>query len=263
VTKSGDIRPSVLMSLLDNSCEINGLVAVSHGNNEIGTIQPITELCKVAHDRGYLFHVDVSQTAGRLPLAIDQDEIDLACISSHKMYGPAGIGALYITAGLERSICPLIHGGGQERGIRSGTIAPFLAVGFGTAAAIAKRQIGTDSQHQIKLTDLFLCCLRERSVSFEVIGHKSSRLPGHLSLLFYNIVADDLLAIMMPKLSVSAGAACATGELRASHVLRAIGLTEDTAGQVVRISFGRDTKPQTAIEAANIFAASIEQIKRR
>ena len=234
-----------------------GLVAVGHGNNEIGTLQDIAELAKIAHVHGHLLHVDASQTAGHYPLAATDDELDLICLSSHKMYGPAGIGALYVDPALLGALHPQLHGGGQERGIRSGTVAPFLAVGFGTAARLAHQDASEHRRHLDTLMRVFLDQLEVSGIQFSVLGHPTLRLPGHLSLQFPGISADDVLTRLLPSLSASTGAACQSGELRASHALRAVGLSEMQAGQVIRISFGRSSLLHEASEAAALLADAI------
>lgn len=263
VTEIGYIEPQLLRASLAAVPDECGVVAFAHGNNEIGTIQSIRDLCWVAHSHGHIVHVDCAQTAGRLPIAVDSDDIDLLGLSSHKMYGPAGIGALYIAPEVIKHMRPLFHGGGQERGLRAGTVAPFLAVGFGKAAEIAKSRMARDAIQLSALTDAFLNTLRVHIVAFNLIGSTSVRIPGHLSLQFPGIGADDLLALLRPTLSASSGSACSSGELRASYVLRAIGMDEEAANQVIRISIGRETSMENVIESAHQIAKAIEQIRRR
>jgi len=253
----GRILPSSLDEQLCSTDGGPGMVAVGHGNNEISTIQDIQALAKVTHAHGHLLHVDASQTAGHWPLATMNDEIDLLCLSSHKMYGPAGIGALYVAPPLMGDLRPLLHGGGQEYGIRSGTVAPFLAVGFGIAARLAHQKSSEHRHHLDELASTFLRHLRSYGTDFRVLGHPTIRLPGHLSIHLLGVSADDVLARLLPSLSASTGAACQAGELRASHVLRAIGMSETEAGQVIRISFGRPNLLHQAIEAARLLASAV------
>lgn len=260
VDDHGRVLPSALADQLRGDDIRPGLVAVGHGNNEIGTIQDIAALARTAHECGHWLHVDASQTAGHSPLAVTDDEIDLLCLSSHKMYGPAGIGALYINPSELSELRPLLHGGGQERGMRSGTIAPFLAVGFGRAAELARRNIDQHRQRLEGLARFFLEVLDAQGLRYVLLGDPVKRLPGHVSMHIPGVWADDVLGRLLPWLSASSGAACASGEHRASHVLRAVGLNETQASQVVRITFGRTTQTGHALEAASQLLEAVRRI---
>jgi cysteine desulfurase len=246
----GRIEASGLKAQLRESDTTPGLVAVGHGNNEIGTVQDVAVLARVAHEHGHLLHVDASQTAGHWPLSVIADELDLVCLSSHKMYGPAGIGALYVDPILLSQLRPMIEGGGQQQGARSGTVAPFLAVGFGAAARLA---VCSATEHRLHLQSLaatFIAQLDAQGLVYSMLGDPANRIPGHLSLHIPGIAADDVLGRLLPHVSASSGAACASGELRASHALRAVGLDESQASQVIRFSFGRSSRLEEASEAA-------------
>jgi cysteine desulfurase len=263
VSVTGLIDATGLQADLQRRGQSPGLVAVSHGNNEIGTLQPLPELGRIAHAAGHLLHVDASQSAARVPISVEDDGCDLLCLSSHKLYGPAGIGALYLAPDLLQDLQPLLHGGGQEGGRRSGTVPPFLAVGFGTAAALAKRNLAEDQRHVVQIVEAFLNRLEEHGIAFALIGHPERRLPGHLSLRFEGVDSEDMISILAPSLSASTGAACAAGELRASRVLRAIGLDEQAASEVVRISFGRESSLAQASRAAQLVAEAVRRIRGR
>lgn len=237
-----------------------GLVAVGHGNNEIGTVQDVAALAQVAHEHGHLLHVDASQTAGHWPLSAIEDQLDLICLSSHKMYGPAGIGALYVDPSLLQQLRPMMHGGGQQQGIRSGTVAPFLAVGFGAAAALAERVAVEHRLHLQALAAAFLAQLDAQGLVYSLLGDPVNRIPGHVSLQIPGVAADDVLGRLLPHLSASSGAACASGELRASHALRALGLDESQASQVIRFSFGRSSRLEEAGQAATRLLEAIQRI---
>ncbi|MFE0500060.1 cysteine desulfurase family protein [Lysobacter soli] len=260
VDRQGRLRSSALAEQLQREDRRPGLVAVGHGNNEIGTIQDIAALARTAHENGHWLHVDASQTAGHNPLAVADDEIDLLCLSSHKMYGPAGIGALYVDPHQMSELRPLLHGGGQERGLRSGTVAPFLAVGFGKAAELAHRRIDQHRQRLESLARSFLDVLDAQGLDYALLGDPIERLPGHVSLHIPGVWADDVLGRLLPWLSASSGAACASGEQKASHVLRAVGLSETQASQVIRISFGRTSQASHALEAASQLLAALRRI---
>lgn len=262
-SSSGRIDLDTFAHELDRYDAAPGLIAVGHGNNEIGTLQPIMDIAEYVHARGHVLHVDASQSAGRVPLNVDETGCDLLCMSSHKLYGPGGIGALYIAAELQHELQPQIHGGGQERGLRSGTIPTFLAVGFGTAASIARQALSEAQLHQVQLVERFLATLREHGLAYLLIGHSEQRLPGHASLRFPGVDAEDLLAMLAPSLSASTGSACAAGELRSSPVLRSLGLDEQAASEVVRFTFGRMSSLENAYRAAALVALAADRIRAR
>lgn len=237
-----------------------GLIAIGHGNNEIGTVQDVAALARVAHEHGHLLHVDASQTGGHWPLAATEDALDLVCLSSHKMYGPAGIGALYVDPVLLPQLRPMMLGGGQQQGVRSGTVPPFLAVGFGAAATLARRAAAEHRLHLQALAAAFLARLDAQGLEYSLLGDPVNRIPGHLSLHLPGIPADDALGRLLPFVSASSGAACSSGELRASYVLRALGLDENQASQVIRFSFGRSNRPDEASEAAMRLLEVIQRI---
>ena len=263
VTATGRIDPFDLLAALAGSAATPGLVAMAHGNNEIGTLQPLANLGDIAHAHGHLVHVDASQSAGRVTVAVGKMECDLLCLSSHKLYGPGGIGALYVAPALRALLTPQSHGGGQEGGLRSGTVAPFLAVGFGTAAQLAQRRLAEEGAHLQIVARSFVGALTAHDVDFDWVGEPEQRLPGHVSLRFPGRDADDLLAVLAPVVSASTGSACAAGELRASPVLRALGLDERAAGEVVRFTFGRTTRTQDAQRAAAQVAAALRRVAER
>lgn len=263
VTQDGLIDLERFESDLANEESALGLIAIGHGNNEIGTVQPIATIAKTAHTHNHILHVDASQSAGRIRLNVDKLNCDLLCISSHKIYGPSGIGALYISEELKQELQPQIHGGGQEGGLRSGTVPTFLAVGFGKAAKLTAQALSEPGHHQSHLVDHFLRCLGDSQIEHELIGHAEQRLPGHASVRFPGVDAEDLLTVLAPSLSASTGSACAAGELRASPVLRALGLDEQTASEVIRFTFGRMSDMESANTAANIIASAVTRIYDR
>lgn len=263
VQSTGLVDVSALPAALNTPQLTPGMVAIAHGNNEIGTLQPLPELAERVHAYGHLLHVDAAQSAGRVPLDVEAIDCDLMCLSSHKLYGPGGIGALYVAPDLQDQIEPQLHGGGQEGGVRSGTVPAFLAVGFGAAATLARQRVAQDAERQKQLAAAFLAALSEYGVAFQLIGHPTQRLPGHLSLRFPGLDAEDLLARLAPELSASTGAACAAGELRSSHVLRAVGLSERDAGEVIRFTLGRTTREEDVSVAAERTAVAIRRIQER
>lgn len=260
---TGRIDAEALVAALTTTDERIGMIAIAHANNEFGTLQPLAALGEIVHAHGHVLHVDASQSAGRVPLAIGDLGCDLLCLSSHKLYGPGGIGALYVAPELHADLQPLLHGGGQEAGLRSGTVAPFLAVGFGAAAKLAVRRAAEAGAHLHAVARTFVEVLTAKGVLFHWVGDPEERLPGHVSLRFPNRDAEDLLAVLAPALSASTGAACAAGELRASPVLRALGLDETAASEVVRFTFGRTTLLHEAQRAAIAVAAGLERLAQR
>jgi cysteine desulfurase len=226
------------------------VVAVLQVNNEIGTIQPVAELARSAHAAGALFLCDAVQGAGKLAPPAGADMIAL---SAHKLYGPKGIGALWVRDGIQLS--PLIYGGGQESGLRSGTLSPALCVGFGAAAALAKTRADADAAHVSGLWE------RARAIfsGWTLNGSAGQRWHGNLNL---RKPALDVARLMsdLRDIAFSAGSACASGSGRPSHVLRAIGLTDTEAKTSVRIGFGRYTMAAQVEDAcARIVAAAAAQ----
>lgn len=222
------------------------LVTLAHANNELGTVQSVAELASVTHHLGGYVHVDAAQSAGKLRVDVGKMGVDLASVSSHKMYGPAGIGALYVAADMRAAMRPLMTGGGQEGGLRPGTVPVFLAVGFGEAATLAARRLEVDEQQLQAVATAFVQELRRHDVDHDILSPPQGGLPGLVSLFLPNMDAADLLDRLAWGVSASTGSACNAGEVRASHVLRAIGLSEAHARQVVRLGFGRDNTEEEA-----------------
>jgi cysteine desulfurase len=259
----GQIDIERLSVLMAGAEVMPGLVAVTYGNNEIGTLQDMAAISGIAHASDHAVHVDASQSAGSETLDVRRMGCDLLCLSSHKIYGPGGIGALYVAPSLRGELQPQLHGGGQEGGLRSGTVPVFLAVGFGMAARLALQSKDQHRRHLHALAEAFQARLCESGIDFEIVGAPEARLAGHCSVRFLGIDADDLLGVLAPTLSVSSGAACAAGELRASPVLRALGLDERAAGEVVRLTFGRDMPIERGTWVADQVAYAVRRILAR
>jgi cysteine desulfurase len=219
--------------------ERTGLVAAMLVNNEIGVVQPVEEIGRLAHDRGALFFCDAVQGFGRVALPLDA--CDMVAISAHKVHGPKGIGALWIRNGVE--IDPLLHGGGQEGGIRSGTLSPALCVGFGEAARLLGER--DDSLHVEKLWRLAREQLGDRWV---LNGSASERYHGNLNIRAQGLDSARLISEVR-RVAFSSGSACASGSGRSSHVLAALGLGGREARSSIRIGFGRYTKEEELAEA--------------
>ena len=236
------------------------LVSVMAVNNEIGTVQPLTEIAALCAGAGAAFHTDAAQALNALAIDVATLGADLMSLSAHKAYGPKGMGALYVRRGLQVRPKPIIHGGGQEGGLRSGTLPTPLCVGFGEACRILANERDSDAKRIRILRDRFLAKLRERVPGLAVNGHHGSRHPGNLNLLFPSIDASLLLQNLHPTVAASTGSACTSGQPEPSHVLRAIGLSEQDAMSSVRFSIGRFTQAAEIDITVDLLKAVIERL---
>jgi cysteine desulfurase len=234
------------------------LVSIMAANNEIGVVQDLAAIGAIVHGAGALFHTDAAQAFGKLALDVNAQSIDLMSISGHKLYGPKGIGALYVRRRPRVRLEPLFSGGGQERGLRSGTLAPALVVGLGEAAAIAGREMTAE---QARLGDLAALFLRRLgNAGFTIHGDRQARLPGNLNIGFDGVAALDLIAAV-PELAMSVGSACTSAEVEPSYVLTALGLDAATAGEAIRIGFGRFTTGAELTHAADRLKAAVAGLR--
>lgn len=207
-------------------------------SNEVGTINPIGEIGRLCHARGIVFHSDATQAVGKIPLDVVENSIDLLSLSAHKMYGPKGIGALYVRRDPRVRLMPLFDGGGHERGMRSGTVAVPLVVGLGRAAEIAARERPEEAPRIEALRDRLHAGIADRVEAIRLNGHPTRRLPGNLNLSF-SYVDGEALMMAMRDVAVSSGAACTSADPEPSHVLLAIGLDEEMARASLRFGVGR------------------------
>jgi cysteine desulfurase len=238
------------------------LITVMHANNEIGTIQPIEEIGKIASEKKIYFHTDAVQTVGKIPVDVKKMNVDMLSLSSHKLYGPKGIGALYIKKGVR--IEPLLHGGGHERGLRPGTENVAGIVGLGKACSIAKVSQETDAQKltnlRNKLVDGVLNSIEESYLN----GDRTKRLPNNANFRFTGIEGESLILHLDTKgIAASTGSACSSTKLEASHVLTAIGLKEVEAHGSLRISLGHENTEEDieyAIKAISEVVAQLRQM---
>ena len=233
------------------------LVSLMAVNNEIGTIQPIAEAARLTRAAGALLHVDAAQATGKIPLDMSTTDIDLLSISAHKMYGPKGIGALYIRRRPRARLLPLIHGGGQERGFRSGTLPAPLCVGFGKAAVLAKAEMTEEAERLAHIRGSFLAALDDAGAPYTINAGMERRIPGNLNLAFDGADALPLINAA-PDVAISTGSACSSASVEPSYVLRAIGLSPADAARSVRIAFGRQTTEAEAVRAAERLAAAAD-----
>ncbi|MAF95324.1 MAG: IscS subfamily cysteine desulfurase [Rhodospirillaceae bacterium] len=237
------------------------LVSVMAVNNEIGVIQPVAEIGAICREEGAFFHTDAAQAAGRIPLDVEAMTIDLMSISGHKAYGPMGIGVLYVRRRPRVRLEAMISGGGQERGMRSGTLPAPLCVGLGEAAAIAAREMEDEALRLLALRGRFLAAVMAAIPDTAVNGSMDSRIPGNLNLSFSGVQAEDLMAALKD-LAISTGSACTSASVEPSYVLKALGLGDEMAHASVRISFGRFTTGEEVDFAAAILAAEVERLRR-
>jgi len=216
------------------------LVSVMAVNNEIGVIQPLAEIGRICRENKVFFHTDAAQAAGKIPLDVEALNIDLMSISGHKIYGPKGIGALYVRRKPRVRLVPIIVGGGQERGFRSGTLPTPLCVGLGEAAEICMKEMESEAKRLKKLQERMLDGLRSRLTDIVVNGDLEHRIPGNLNISFAYVEGESLM-MGIKNLAVSSGSACTSASLEPSYVLRALGVEEEMAHTSLRIGLGRFT----------------------
>jgi cysteine desulfurase len=237
------VEPNGLMSLDRLAAALSErtlLVSVMAAHNEIGVIQPLAELGALCRSKGVLFHTDAAQAAGKIALDVDAMKIDLMSISGHKMYGPKGVGAIYVRRRPRVRLLPLIDGGGQERGLRSGTLPTPLCVGLGRAAAIAAAEMKAEATRLRTLRDRLQANLMRRVAGLRINGDGEHRLPGNLNLSFPGLTAPELIEAC-PTIAISTGSACTSATVEPSYVLRALGLSDDLANASIRLGLGRFT----------------------
>jgi cysteine desulfurase len=236
------------------------LVSVMYANGEIGTIEPIREIGSICHDRKIYFHVDAVAVAGKIPIDVERENIDLLSVSSNDMYGPKGVGALYIREGT--GIVPVIFGGGQERGLRSGSENIPGIVGIGKAAEIAKNEMYSESRRMIELRDrLVNNIIRDIPHSY-LNGHPTERLPNNANVRFSYIEGESLiLSLDMEGVAVSSGSACTSKTLEPSHVLLAIGLAHEEAHGSLLFSLGRQTSKEDVDYVSGILPDIVKRLR--
>lgn len=239
------------------------IITLMSVNNEIHSLLDLTAIGALSDSLGAIFHTDAAQALGKVPLDVRRMGIHAMSMSGHKIYGPKGIGALFVTKRLQRRLSPLLSGGGQERGLRSGTLAAGLIIGFGEACAIAGSQMESEAQRLYGLSELFLARLNSQGVSYRLIGpaHVRQRQPGSLSILIAGLEASKL-SELLPEIALSRGSACNSLEA-SNHVLRAMNLKPDEEGSVVRLSFGRDNDASQALYIADRIAEVLTNLKLR
>jgi cysteine desulfurase len=217
------------------------LVSIMAANNEVGTLQPIADIGRLCKRRGVLFHTDAAQAAGKIPLDVEEMGIDLMSLSAHKMYGPKGIGALYVRRREPRvAVEPMLDGGGHERGLRSGTLPVPLIAGFGLACELCREEMTAEAGRLTQLRETLRESIQGQLEGVSLNGHPTERLPGNLNLSFAWVDGEALLTSMR-KVALSSGSACTSASLEPSYVLRAMGVGDDLARGSLRFGLGRFT----------------------
>lgn len=259
VDGEGCMSVDSLEDALDEAVLVVSIMAV---NNEIGTIQDIRALAQAAHSAGAIFHTDAAQAPIAMPMEILAYETDLLSLSAHKMGGPPGIGILYIRRNLQERIEPIIHGGGQQNGLRSGTLPVPLCVGMGAAAEWLMSNQACEARAALRARrDQFLERLRRLPWGITVNGPSSEkRHPGNANVCFHGFAAHDILNVIQPFLAASTGSACRSGISAPSHVLRAIGMSGEDAEASIRFSLGFSTRDEDIEDAVALIAAALKRL---
>jgi len=258
VQTNGILDVSLLEDLLKSQGDKISLVSVMMVNNEIGVIQPIKEIGALCKKYKVKFHTDAAQAVGKIPVDVNELNVDLLSISAHKMYGPKGIGALYIRRKPRVRVEALMSGGGQERGIRSGTLPAPLCVGLGRAAEVCMEEMENDRRHITELSELLRKTVTSQLEHVFLNGDPEKRWPGNLNLSFAYVEGESLL-LGLRDIALSSGSACTSASLEPSYVLRALGVDEELAHTSIRFGIGRfTTKEDILFAAANV----IEHVNR-
>jgi cysteine desulfurase len=249
-----------LDQLKDSITTKTSIVSVMAVNNEIGVIQPIKEIGKICRENGIFFHSDIAQGFGKIPIDVNEYNIDLASISGHKIYGPKGIGALFVRRKPRIRLMPMINGGGQERGFRSGTLPTPLVVGLGKAAEIASRLMQEEHDKIAYLSNKLYNNITNAVADVYLNGDKYHRYPGNLNLSFAYVEGESMI-LAIKDLAVSSGSACTSSSLEPSYVLRALGVSEDLAHTSIRFGINRFTTEDEIDFAAQLVTSKINYLR--
>ena len=252
----GLITPSLVQSRFRPD---TALVSVMHVNNEIGTITDVAAIARVVHDHGGLLHVDAAQSAARLPIDVRCLDVDLLSLSGHKIYGPKGVGALFVRRGVRSLLQAQTHGGGQEGGLRSGTLATHQVVGLGVAARLVRQHLRSDAKRAAAIDKRFLRWLGEIDGAMPN-GNQAARIPGIISVALGGVEAESLM-LALGDIAVSAGSACTTARVEPSHVLLGLGLSQADALSSIRVSTGRFTTPSDIDIAGRRFQEAVTTLR--
>ena len=249
-----------LEKLEDSLTRETTVTSIMYANNEIGTIEPIREISEIVHERGVYLHVDATAAAGRIPIDVQGDGIDLLTLSSNDMYGPQGAGALYVKTGVR--IQPVLPGGGQERGLRSGTENIFAIAGMGEAARIAREEMGAESARLSEMRDNLIEEILRIEETY-LTGHRTKRLPHHASFRFSHIEGESILLMMDAQgIQVSTGSACSSKTLEPSHVLLAIGLKHEEAHGSMVMTLGRSSTVEQVPRVVDAVNEMVDKLRK-
>lgn len=236
------------------------LISIMHVNNEVGTIQPIEEIGKIARSRGIIFHSDGVQSAGKIPVDVNKLNVDLFTVSSHKIYGPKGVGCLYVRKGVR--IEPQLHGGGQERKRRPGTENLPGIVGFGKAAELIAQELEQEMVRQTELRDMLIDGILEKIPHVKINGHREKRIPGNVNVSIQYVEGESLLlSLDMKGICASSGSACTSGSLDPSHVLLAMGIPHEIAHSSLRMTLGRDNTKEDIQYVLEVLPPIVERLR--
>jgi cysteine desulfurase len=237
------------------------LVTIMWANNEIGTINEVPRIGALCHEKGVLFHTDATQWAGKMPVNVEADNIDLLSMSGHKIYGPKGVGALYVRRRRPRvRLQALVDGGGQERGFRSGTLNVTGIVGLGKACEIARAEMDADGQRLLRLRRKLEDAVTSRLDSTAINGHREKRLP-HITNISFGFVEGESLMMAIKEIACSSGSACTSASLEPSYVLKSLGVGDDLAHSSLRLSLGRWTTEEQVDYAIEKIVASVRKLR--
>jgi cysteine desulfurase len=257
VQKDGLIDLNVLKAAIKPATVLVSIMAV---NNEIGVIQPLSAIGEICREHGVFFHTDAAQAVGKIPLDVEAMKIDMLSISGHKLYAPKGVGALYVRKRPRVRLTAQINGGGQERGMRSGTLSPFLCVALGAACEIAQNEMEFESARIAKLKDRFWKKLKDALPEIYLNGHEKQRIPGNLNISFAYVEGEGLM-MGIKNLCLSSGSACTSASLEPSYVLYALGVEDEMAHTSLRIGIGRFTTEEELDAAADSIIASVTRLR--
>jgi cysteine desulfurase len=257
VTGEGLVRPSELKSMMTDNV---ALVSIMYANNEVGTIQPIKELIEIAHQAGALFHTDAVQAAGKLPLNVQNLGVDMMSLSSHKINGPKGVGALYIKSNLK--ILPIIHGGGQEWYLRSGTENVPGIVGFGKACELATKRMSQYQEHVAGLRDYVIERVLQEIPRTRLNGLRTERIPNNAHFTFFGVNGEDLIIKLDENgIAASTGSACSVKKQKQSHVLKAMGFSYEEITGSLRLSLGMHNTRDEVDRAVDILSNVVKELR--
>ena len=257
VDRHGLVDPAAVRNAIT---DMTILISVMHANNEVGTIQPVAEIGRIARKHGVCFHTDAVQTAGHIPVNVDELAVDMLAMSAHKLYGPKGVGALYVRQGTR--ISPFLHGGGQERGLRASTENVPGIVGFGKAAQIALLQLENESSSLTVMRDALISGLSQRIDNIHLNGHPTRRLPNNVNLSV-EFVEGEALAVNLDLegIAASTGSACSSTDMEPSHVLTAMGIRADLSRGSLRFSLGKTTTEQDVDKVLTVLPRIVERLR--